>query len=352
MKTKYDSFNSGGLPEGCKYCLRGEKLVLFMTGKCPRNCWYCSLSSTRKKCKNIYANERLVKNTKDLILEAEESNAKGAGITGGDPLVEYRKTKSYSQALKKRFGESFHIHIYLPLNLVDKNKIEQLSHSVDEFRFHPSFLINDNLELMNEEIEKIKMVCSVVGKDRMGLELPMMPNRQEIMHHFIEKVHKYISFVNLNEFELSETNFEIVTKNYTLNEDTYTIRTSLTQGKKLLKRLAKDKFDIKIHLCTARTKDAHQYVNRMKLHNILPYGKMTNVGTVVYYIVVPTISLETEEYIVSEITSRYCIDKEKKRIIVNKKDVRKLYMESDLKLARVEEHPCYNSNYLEIDYLN
>jgi len=47
-KTKYDSYCINGIAEGCKYCVRGEKLVLFVSGKCSRQCWYCSLSNKRK----------------------------------------------------------------------------------------------------------------------------------------------------------------------------------------------------------------------------------------------------------------------------------------------------------------
>ncbi len=350
MKTKFDSFNIGGLPDGCQQCVRGEKLVLFMGGRCSRSCWYCSLSDSRKKCRQIFANERVIKNAHELIEEAELSNAKGAGITGGDPLVEYEKTLLYAKTLKERFGSDFHIHIYLPLKLVSKDKIERLRKYVDEFRFHPSFLINDDLDLTNEEIKKLEMVNSIVGKDRMGLELPMMPNKQKEIYNYIKNIKDSISFVNLNEFELSETNFKIITKDYSLNEDTYTVRNSITEGKKLMKELKKNKINIKIHLCSARTKDCHQYVNRMKLREILPYGKKTKNGTVIYYIIL-TKNLKEDEKTISKITSEYYIDKEKKRIIIKKRKLRKLYRETNLKFARIEEHPSYMSDYLEIDYL-
>ena len=57
-KTKFYSKKIGSLARGCKQCVKGEKLVLFITGVCPRNCWYCSISEKKKNKDVIFANER------------------------------------------------------------------------------------------------------------------------------------------------------------------------------------------------------------------------------------------------------------------------------------------------------
>jgi pyruvate formate-lyase activating enzyme-like uncharacterized protein len=99
MKTKYDSYNLNGLPDGCKYCVRGEKLVLFVSGICSRKCWYCSLSDKRKNKDVICFNERIAKKNSDLYDEIIESNATSMGITGGDPLLYLSRTISYAKFL-------------------------------------------------------------------------------------------------------------------------------------------------------------------------------------------------------------------------------------------------------------
>lgn len=346
MKTKFASFVNNGIAEGCKYCIRGEKLVLFMGGACSRSCWYCSLSNSRKKSKVIYANERPIKKIQDLIQEAKDNNAKGAGITGGDPLIQYKKTLSYSKELKKEFGPEFHIHIYLPMKLVTQNKIKALSENIDEFRFHPSFLIDENEKNLNEEIEKIKMISQLIGKERTGIELPIIPNRIELIYYFIEKIQEYISFVNLNEFELSETNFKKMIKDYSLNEDTYTIFNSLNKGKEILKRAKKDKLKLNIHLCSAITKDVYQYNNRMLNHIILPFGKQNKNGIVTYYCIYYK-SLKKDENKLKKITNKYYLDKQKKRFIIPKAKVRKILRKTKLKIDKIKEYPYYHSDYLE-----
>ncbi|MFA5084343.1 MAG: radical SAM protein, partial [Candidatus Paceibacterota bacterium] len=119
-KTKFASYCTNKLPEGCRFCVKGQKLVLFITGICSRNCFYCSLSEKRKNKDIVWANERECGSPKDAIAEAIASRAEGAGITGGDPLIVLDRTIKYAKALKKKFGKKFHIHIYLPTKLVTK----------------------------------------------------------------------------------------------------------------------------------------------------------------------------------------------------------------------------------------
>lgn len=345
-KTKFESYCNKDVAEGCKYCVRGEKLVLFMGGKCSRKCWYCSLSENRKDALQAFANERPVTCSEEIIEEAKISNAKGAGITGGDPLVYFDKTIEYASALKKEFGEDFHIHIYLPLVLVTEEKLRKLKSCVDEVRFHPSFLAEKNNELKEEEFEKIKMASEIFGVANTGIEVPMIPEKKVELYEFIKRLEGIISFANLNEFELSETNFDRMVAEYSLNEDTYTVRDSLTVGRQIVRQAINDNFDINVHLCTARTKDCYQYINRLLKHEILPYGNRTDEGTVVYFIVEYELNDNIEEKL-RGVTKKFYNDKERKRFIVDMDEVEKVYEKTDLKIARIEEHPTWGNERLE-----
>ena len=61
-KTPYASYLSGSLTKGCKLCVKGQKMVLFVTGLCSRGCEFCPLSKMRKSIDKIYANERKISN--------------------------------------------------------------------------------------------------------------------------------------------------------------------------------------------------------------------------------------------------------------------------------------------------
>lgn len=350
-KTNFESYSNKKVCKGCQRCVKGEKLVLFLGGKCTRKCWYCSLSQNRKNSQKAYANERPLNKISDLIIEAKESNAKGAGITGGDPLIYFKEIKNYTKALKKKFGKSFHIHIYLPLLLVDEKKLKELKTLIDEVRFHPSFLINNNPELIQEEIKKIRTASKIFGKKNTGIELPCLPEKKNEILTFIEKISDSIGFCNLNEFEISETNFDNVTKNYTLNQDSYTIKDSINSGKWIIKKCEEKKINLVIHLCTARTKDNYQFINRLLRYNILPFGNKSKEGTVVYFAHYYN-DLEKILKKISLITKNYHIDKPKKRIIIKMSDVEKVYRKIKIKIARVEEHPTFQSDYLEFSYID
>lgn len=353
MKTKFDSYCIGGLSQGCQHCVKGKKLVLFITGKCLRNCWYCSLSKKRKNKDIIWANERECKSIKDAIKEIRESNADSAGITGGDPLLKLNRTLNFAKAMKKNF-KNFHIHIYLPTKLITKEKIKKLSKYIDEIRFHPSFLAENLSEKQIEkEIRKISLSKEFFKKENIGCEFPMIPNKKKEIYQFIKKASEIVGFVNLNEFEISETNFKHITKNYKLNLEGYTIKDSIKVGKEIINKAKKEKLKIKIHLCTAKTKNHHQYKNRIKEHNILPYGKKTEEGTVIYLSVFPEKEELSElEKKISKAGKEYSEDKKKNRINVSERLAKKLIKLRKFRIAKIEEHPTFDRTEMEFEWLN
>jgi hypothetical protein len=334
-KNKYLSYYVNGFTEGCKYCVRGEKLVLFINGKCKTNCWYCSLSNERKKQEKSFANEREIKSIKDLFEEVKQSNATSAGITGGDPLLSIKKTIRYCKFLKENFGKKFHIHIYLSTKYVNKKNLKELSKYIDEVRFHPLFLLNKN-EIDND-LEKIKLGKEIFGVENVGIELPMIPGQKGEILNFIKRCKDCISFVNLNEFELSETNFDFVTKNYKLNQGGYVISNSINAGAWILKSIIKEKINLKVHLCTAELKNKTQFVNRLKRYNILPHGKKTKEGTVIYLSIYPEKNKKIEE-LKKEISSGF-IDYKKNRILVDNETALKLLKIKKYRIIKTEEFP-------------
>ncbi|MDD5193361.1 MAG: radical SAM protein [Candidatus Nanoarchaeia archaeon] len=339
FKTPYSSFCLNGFPQGCKHCVKGEKLVLFISGKCNRNCWYCSLSNKRKNKDVIWANERKIKNSKELIEEAIESNATSAGITGGDPLLFMERTIEYTKALKQKFGKRFHIHIYLPTQNLTENRLKQLSKYIDEVRFHPEFLIDKNS--VDNDIEKIKIALNFWKKENIGIELPMIPDKKQEILDFIIKISPLIGFVNLNEFELSETNSELITRNYLLNEGGYTIKGSREAGLWILEELKKLGTGLKIHICTAELKNNHQFKNRLLKHKILPYGKRTKDGTVLYLITKYNKENQLKDLIKNLDKNQFYIDKKKQRILLSNSLANKL-LAKKYKIILVEEFPTYD----------
>ena len=268
MKTKYHSYRNNELCRGCQLCTQGKKLVLFITGLCPRKCFYCPVSEHKLYKDVIYANERPINDYKDIIEEAKLCDAEGAGITGGDPLTTLDKTIEIIKLLKNNFN-NFHIHLYTSFNLITKDNIKQLKQAgLDEIRFHP--------DLKDKTLwEKISLVKDI----KKGIEIPILPDKDltELMEYFKDKV----DFFNLNELETADTDHNQVLKHYKTKDDlSYAIEGSETKALEILENYP----ELKIHFCTAKLKDSVQMMGRIKrrAQNVKKhYDILTHEGTLI-----------------------------------------------------------------------
>ncbi len=247
MKPNY----TGEIPRGCKLCEKGAKLVLFVTGLCGRGCHYCPLSEKRRDKDLAWANERLVKTTKDILEEASRMDAKGAGITGGDPIIKLSRTIDYITLLKSTFGGDFHIHLYTA-HRIDTKKLKDLKKAgLDEIRFHAT---NNRLWT---SIEK-----SIAIGIETGIEIPAIPGEEETIQETAAKLKKLGgSFLNLNELEFSETNATFLKeKGYTLKDEvSYAVKGSRETAQKVLE----EEIEFNIHYCSSNFKDSVQLKNRL-----------------------------------------------------------------------------------------
>ena len=276
IKTNFYSWKKGKLPKGCAYCVKGQKLVLFLTGLCPNNCFYCPVSEQKSGKDVIFANEWKTTSPKDVIKEAELTDAKGAGITGGDPLVKLDRTIKYIKLLKKKFGKKFHIHLYTPLNLVTEAKLKQLHQAgLDEIRFHP---------MLDKPNEWKKVELANKFKWDVGVEIPVIPGKKRETKKLVDFIKDKVDFLNLNELEISDTNVnKLVEKGFKpKNKFSYGVKGSEKLAKDLLNYLKKSKLNV--HYCTTTTKDKAQLAKRIKrraLNVALKTDFITKEGTLV-----------------------------------------------------------------------
>src|SRR3989344_719911 len=256
QENQYYSYNLGPLPKGCQMCVRGEKLVLFVTGICPRKCSFCPVSDEKYQHDVIFANERSVTATEDLLKEAEAMKAKGAGITGGDPLAKLERTLGYIKLLKQKYGSHFHIHLYTSLDLVTEETLQRLAEAgLDEIRFH--------LELESDTLWKRVELAKKHSWD-IGVELPLIPGKDYTK--VVDFIHDKVNFLNLNELEVADNSQSQLLKlgSEVKDELSYAVKGSLELGLELLKHVREKKYSVAVHLCTAKLKDAVQLGNRLK----------------------------------------------------------------------------------------
>jgi len=315
IKKNLNSVYLRKLPLGCKLCKEGKKLVIFVTGICPRSCFYCPLSDSKKDKDLVWANEWKIDSFEDIITEAKLTDAKGAGITGGDPLSKLDRTIKIIKLLKKNF-DNFHIHLYTSLDLIDKNKLDKLYNSgLDEIRVHP--------DLYDYKLwEKIKLLKNGRKWD-VGIEIPAIPDRYFEISDLISTYSSHIDFVNLNELEISDNNSNsILKKEYRILKNSYGIKGSSKIALKLISDFSKKNIKIPMHYCSTKLKDSEQMKNRIirRAKNVsYDFDYITRDGMLfrgaIYPIIVPSFDFKKKLFLISTTKNKIKLEKVKNKII-------------------------------------
>jgi len=263
------------LCRGCRLCMKGAKMVLFVTGACARDCFYCPLSDERKGKDDVYANERRVLSDADVIGEARRMSALGTGITGGEPLIVPDRTLHYVKLLKGQFGKRHHIHLYTGIAPPDAMLQKLKDAGLDEIRFHPPLEDWDNFRdtPFYHALNKSKEM----GMDA-GIEIPAIKRAPQIAG----AVREAGGFLNLNELEFSETNCDRLKKRgYKLKDDiSNAVLGSERIGHEIvLNNIAYTRY------CSSRFKDAVQLrerLKRMARRAARPFDEISADGTIIY----------------------------------------------------------------------
>jgi pyruvate formate-lyase activating enzyme-like uncharacterized protein len=259
------------LSEGCVLCHKGAKMVLFLTGKCPRNCWYCPISAERRGRDIAYANDRRIVSDADLIEEGRIMSALGTGVTGGEPLIAMDLLVHYCSLLKSEFGEEHHIHLYTG-KVPSCDELQRLRGLVDEIRLHPPHECWPEI-MQSAYISAIRHAKKLGFA--VGIEVPSLPGLEDLI-----PVLPLLDFLNINELEWSETNAQ------SMRSLGYDLEDSYHNAVKGARAWAEDilAFD-RVHWCSSVFKDSVQLRERMKRiarNTARDFDEITEDGTVVY----------------------------------------------------------------------
>jgi len=323
------------LPEGCKRCGMGQKLVLFVTGICNNKCFYCPLSAEKRGRDVVFANEKKVAKTEDIIQEARLIDATGTGITGGDPLAKIDRTIKYINLLRENFGEKHHIHLYTAT--ASRKMAKALAESgLDELRLHPPPSLWGKMR--NSGFDS-SIAAAIGGGMKVGVEIPAIPKMDKPILSLISYLDSIgADFVNLNELEFSETNCTaLLSRGYRVKDD---VSSGVAGSEKMARGIIKKAdSDIPLHYCSASYKDGVQLRNRImrRAKNIAkPSDIISDEGLLVKGILEGSNlnAVRTELVLKFKIQKTLIhIDKEKKRL-----EIAPWILE---KIALRIPHPCY-----------
>lgn len=251
-------------------------MVLFVTGRCPRSCWYCPISTERRGRDIAFANDRKITAIDDIIDEANLMSALGTGITGGEPFLVIDRVVEYCQLLKEQFGKEHHIHLYTGLapRIADLERLEGL---VDEIRLHPPHEQWDHI-LISPFINSAKLARRLGFS--IGIEVPSLPGIGALSITL-----PFIDFMNINELEWSETNAGAMRERGFDLEDSY--HNAVGGAYRMARGMVRRR---KVHWCSSAFKDSVQLKERLKriaYNTARSFEEITPDGTVLYGVVEP-----------------------------------------------------------------
>jgi pyruvate formate-lyase activating enzyme-like uncharacterized protein len=287
------SFIQGPLPTGCALCEAGAKMVLFVTGVCHYKCFYCPISGEKRMSRDAWANERKLDWHDEgnaltaMVEEARSLNAKGTGITGGDPLYDPERTVRAIRHLKAEMGAKHHIHLYTQIPFDIKWLAAMQEAGLDELRFHPpdeTWAEPDKWPQYTKLWLEAKRMEDA-GLWDVGFEIPCIPGSHEQMSALVAwlEAHRF-RFINVNEMEFSETNYEaMLSRGYRIKDsETSRAMDSEEVAREVMRRHAGAK--IAIHFCSSPFKDRvqlRQRLSRQAERKARPYEVATEDGTLV-----------------------------------------------------------------------
>jgi len=251
------------LSEGCKLCRRGAKLVLFLTGVCRNNCYYCPVSLEKIQKDVVYANERRVERIDDIIDEIMLMSAEGVAITGGEPLMRIERLKEFLEVFSHA---DLHTHLYTSLPIDETVLKELVNAGLNEIRFHP-------VELRDIERYEEAVKNAIKAGIEVGIEIPAIRYDNSI----VKFVEEHDIFLNVNELEFSASNYsKLIEKGWKAGEFYEAVESEK------IARMYAEKVE-KFHYCSVRFKEIAQFRRRLirMAFNHPEFYKVTSEGTIV-----------------------------------------------------------------------
>jgi pyruvate formate-lyase activating enzyme-like uncharacterized protein len=200
-------------------------------------------------------------------------DALGTGITGGEPLLKFERVQHYIKLLKSEFGPAHHVHLYSSL-APSENALDVLaSAGLDEIRLHPP--IEEWDDFSSSRHRAALEYAKTLGLQA-GVEVPAIKPVPAI----VEALKGLGGFLNLNELEFSETNYDaMIARGFVQLKSGY----AAFGSQEIALEIARD--ELPTYFCSSASKDRVQLRERLKRKArrlARPFDEVTEDGTLVF----------------------------------------------------------------------
>ncbi len=199
----------------CRRCSHGDMVCFHLTSHCTRNCFFCPQKRTEAAITGSALTNYSPAEDKELLpvqQAIEWFDAKGCGLTGGEPLVVIDKLLHYIKLLKNRFGSYFWIHLYTNGDLLTAENLKALQKTgLDEIRF--------NLAANGYNVDPVALAKQYIPK--VMVEIPVIPEAAPKIKQTMQDLEQLgIAGINLHELTINQGNISKVKgRKYKIRKD-------------------------------------------------------------------------------------------------------------------------------------
>jgi len=269
------SSKPNALSPGCRLCGQGEWSCLFVNIICNAHCFSCP-TSQRAKDEPTTNNLRFPK-PGDYIRYLEKFRLKGAGFSGGEPLMTADRTINYLRLVKEHFGAAMHLWMYTNGILLTGDILKRLRKSgLDEIRF--------DISADNYRLDKVAMAVGQIPT--VTVEIPAVPEDFTRLAETMRELDRLgVDFLNLHQLRLTPHNRQnLMSRNYTfLHGPKVVVLESELTALRLLEFAMRNRLRLAVNYCSYIHKHRYQAMGVRKRSAPFickPYEDVTAAGLI------------------------------------------------------------------------
>ena len=250
VSAKQTKPHLGDLSPGCRICTEGQWSCLFINGKCNCRCFYCP---TDQNDISVPTTNRVPFATaQDYAEYVQRLGFRGVSISGGEPLMTFKRTLAYIQAVRQTIGPHLHIWMYTNGTLVTADHLHELKAAgLNEIRF--------DISAVDYDLAKPELAAGII--DCVTVEIPAIPEDAERLKNLLPQMAAVgIRHLNLHQLRLTPFNaHNLVQRPYTfLHGESVTVLESELTALDILQTAGNLEVPLAINYCSFVYKRRYQ----------------------------------------------------------------------------------------------
>lgn len=264
----------GNLSKGCELCCQGSWSCLFINNVCNANCFFCP--SQQDLSDELPSSQLKIFETPDVFADyVRYFGFKGVSISGGEPLLNFKKSLSYIEKIREKCADDIYFWLYTNGLKGTKQHYQTLNRAgINEIRMNLC-ASNYNLDLIERAHPHIQ---------NLTVEIPAIPeDYKKVIAILPQLVSAGVKHLNLHTLRPTSYNAgKLISKNYTFaHGDGITVIESEITALKILNFAVKHNLDIGINYCSFHYKYNFQKSGYRKIlakKLILKHQEVTSKG--------------------------------------------------------------------------